>query len=233
LFVSPSWLPAAKPTPPPPPPPPANPFEIYEDRRADLGGWLDTERNLIWGYSLVQTRNNNCSYSGAQWFAQNYADQLAAEVDVRLERAAYNQDQGDVNQALGDQALADGDLALADYYYGRADLRYALAEQYAADAVAFDDAAVVADQFTNWRVPTKVEAVDASAKGLFTYGEGGFNSWDPSPATGMQSLPVMVFTNDLSKNRQNAWAFFPADGGTMLTSVNSSIDCIVVRTHVP
>lgn len=63
---------AGKPAPPPPPPPPLG-TEVYE-WHPELGGWLDTSRDLIWGYSPSAVDNGYAwPYSFAANIAANYA----------------------------------------------------------------------------------------------------------------------------------------------------------------
>lgn len=231
-----STLEAAKPAPPPPPPPPPNPAAIYVWRE-DLGGWLDTSRNLIWGYSLSQSRSMSFSYNGAVNAGANYALHLSDEAVFREGRGVYCETQGDNNLALAIQAEAAGDLDLAAYHYDRADRYYALADTYFADAVAFLDASDLAGQYNNWRIPTKAEALDAVSKGLFTYGVDGFNSYDCSPAVGNQGLSYgsrASWTADTQKvgGKPGAWAFWPG-GGTSLVTQTSGCDTFHVRTYVP
>ncbi len=62
---------AGKPAPPPPPPPPLG-TEVYE-WRPELGGWLDTSRNLIWGYSPIAMINGGwCGFDGTVAWTTTY-----------------------------------------------------------------------------------------------------------------------------------------------------------------
>lgn len=44
--------------------------------RADLGGWLDTSTNLVWGYSSMGISNTPVTSPQAETFAANYATTL-------------------------------------------------------------------------------------------------------------------------------------------------------------
>lgn len=221
---------AAKPAPPPPPPPP-NPAAIYQ-WRPELGGWLDTQRNLVWGYQLTAVVNGGFSYDGAIATAPNYAIRLATAADDYDVRGTNMLAQADNYQALGDAAYAAGDYELADEYYFQADRRYVRAQEYFDSADIALAAAVNAAQFNNWRIPMKDEAVDASWKGLFSRGATGFNSFDSSPYVGFQQENnVPNWTSTLSG--KNVWAYYPVSGSTAAISKSSLIGAIVVRTHVP
>jgi hypothetical protein len=173
-----------------PPPPPLGP-EVYEWRE-DLGGWLDTSRNLVWGYDQLGIGGYGITYAQAQQRAQNYA--------------AYLQELADASQSVHLQAAAD-----------------------------------VAALYDNWRVPTREECTDATAKGLFTYGDGGFNGYSsfPGEPPGLAYGDTNRWTNDLGKPNEKlygqatAWAWHPMGGGTGLATLNSLIGVIWVRTHVP
>jgi hypothetical protein len=229
---------AGKPKPPPPPPPP-NPFLIYQ-WRPDLGGWLDTQTNLVWGYSF-QTMLGTSTHSGyginqsmAVAAAGDYADILYEVADVDLPNAAAETTaHADWQVEQGDIALANGDPELAAEWYEAADANYALAQDDLDSIPLYEAAADVADQF-NWRLPTKVESQRAQTNGLFTYGPTGFDSYDGSPRIDFQ-MPwnTLCWTSTKTSNGRNAWAYRPLDGTGGNIGVNSQVNAIFVRTHVP
>ncbi|MGD9858263.1 MAG: hypothetical protein AB7U20_25255 [Planctomycetaceae bacterium] len=94
LFASTVW--AAKPAPPPPPPPTSGP-EVYE-WRPDLGGWLDTSRNLVWGYEFRQLTGGTGPYDFLQ--SRNYPALMLGTADYYYDEAAYYYGIGDLE--LGD-----------------------------------------------------------------------------------------------------------------------------------
>ena len=197
--------------------PPAS-TAVYE-WRPELGGVLDTSTNLVWGYSLRNSMNQNAGFTGANTYVPaNYAVMLAGE-SVNLEdRAVYNQSQAD--------ALRATDPVRAQLY---ADL----AETQRQNATLFLEASVNAGQYSNWRMPTRKECTAAWNKGFFTYGVNGFN-WDTSPAGGLQDSAYVLNTwTSEKKGTKLAYRFSPIDGSVSLIGVDSSIDAILVRTHVP
>jgi hypothetical protein len=233
-----SSLQAAKPTAPPPPPPPPDPFVIYE-WRPELGGWLDKQTNLVWGYSSFAATGSWSTFSWANGVAADYSGMLSDAADALEARADYSQGKANDNYALWEQAVIDGDEVDEAYYWDRYVRYQALADAQYADVPEFQEAALDAAQFTNWRLPSKAEAVDALNKGLFSYGAGKFNSYDCSPGLGNQGLAnggVTTWTSDTAKTggKAGAWVFYPGNSvATMLVTQTSGCDTIVVRKHVP
>ena len=229
---------AAKPPPPPPPPPP-NPADIYE-WRPDLGGWLDTDRNLVWGYDIISLRGTSThsgygiSHSLATAMAANYASALFEMAESTLEAAAtQTEDHADWQTQQGDIALANGDPELAADWYAAAAANYAKAQADRDSIEPFLDAAAVTGQFT-WRLPTQAEAQSALTNGLFTYGPTGFNGYDGSPYVGAQ-VPwnTLTWSSTTRKGDREAWAYQPLSGNNGFIGVGSQVNCIFVRTHVP
>ena len=226
------------PPPPPPPPPPADPFQVYE-WHPELGGWLDKNTNLVWGYSFIDMlgTSTHSGYGIKQQAATNaaahYADVLYSMPDQLEGSAADITAQADVQIEKGDAALAAGDIELAARFYAAAQAKYLAAQDDLDSIPIFIAAADVADQFT-WRLPTQQEAETAIANGLFTYGEGGFNGYDGSPRIGL-SIPWnnLTWTSTLSKSKKQAWAYRPMDGGYGFIGITSTVNCMFVRTHVP
>ena len=87
--------------------------------------------------------------------------------------------------------------------------------------------------------PRLDEARDAIATGLFTYGEGGFNSYESAPGSGpgVAYDDVLRWSSTLSSNKKygftRRWVWRPLSGDTGEIPETSSIDVIFVRTHVP
>lgn len=200
---------------------------VYE-YHPELGGWLDTERGVIWGYSLSQS----AGWSGATRSAAER--NAAAYADVLFERADYWHQEALRLQGVAD-SYAETDPVLSQKYADAAAAREL-------DAQGFEEAAIAADQFSNWRLPSVAEFEDAYDKGLFSIGEGGFNM-DASPAFGYQenaggwnwtSEPVKKI-----KGKLNGVAFditygttswLPADDGR---SYGALLRFMVIRTYVP
>lgn len=150
--------------------------------RADLGGWLDTSTNLVWGYSATSISGSNYSF--------NYANTtLRANYATLLTNSGYP---------------AEG---------------------------------AAAAQHTNWRLPALNEYQGAWNKGFFTTGADGFN-YDTSPAMGYQGPPYgnglnWTTTPGAGKNKNSIYLFNIIDGGNMIVSKTSSVQAILVRTHLP
>ncbi|HVJ84218.1 MAG TPA: hypothetical protein VM452_01170 [Caulifigura sp.] len=213
-------LQAAKPAPPQPPPPPLPPPSVTYVWDEAKGGWYDAGRKLVWGYAPPTYTGSLTSFPYATNQAANYAQ-------VLLQESANLLVDGDYYMQLSIDWYADGDALRGAYYYNRA-------VQAWADSPLFADAAEIAAQHGNWRLPTKDEAVDAVAKGLFTYGPNGFDSYDCSPAAGLQPLGSsrLNWTSTTGKKNgiQCAWAF-AADGGLILAGQSgSAIEYLVVRS---
>lgn len=226
-----SILEAGKPKPPPPPPDPAT---IYQ-WRPELGGWLDTTRNLVWGYNTFpDVLGYGITLNMAIQRAATYPGMLY-DMGLRLEGDAdYYDDLGDRYTVRANEYLAAGDLVNAQKYFDQANGAYAQADEKRASIPACVAAGDAASQFNNWRVPTEAEALDAIAKRLFTYGAGGFNGYDHSPYLGLQpDTNNANWTTTLSKNKQQAVVYRPSSGESGYYGVNSQISCIYVRTHVP
>lgn len=186
--------------------------------RADLGGWLDTSRNLVWGYSLTDSINSTYQYSSAQSAAAQYPVLLAGQADYLLGRAEYCE--------MRAAELAETDPARSQAYA-------ALAVTYGQDADAFFNAALNAGQFSNWRTPTLSEFQNAWSKGLFSRGANGFNL-DMSPAVGYQAgYGGPHWTSDPANKKKQAPSFSISDGRSSLVSVTSVLRALVVRTHTP
>jgi hypothetical protein len=226
-----SALIAGKPAPPPPPPPP-NPFLIYE-WRPDLGGWLDKERNLIWGYSMNQISGSSYSYDYALGEVADYAGVLAdGALDFDAKSALYDS-RGDEYLAKGD---AEPDPVLKQQYYDRAQGYYDLSEDYGIAADELILSAEVASHYSNWRLPTKDEFTDAFKKRFFAYGETELNAWDTSPLPGlqMQTTYYLYWTSTADKGGRYQWSVDPPTG--TLQSVlkeRSYIFAVPVRNYTP
>lgn len=222
-----------------PPPPPPDPALIYQ-WRPDLGGWLDTQTNLVWGYSFYDMLGTSTgsgygiSQSRAVTAATNYADNFYEMADVQLPAAAAETEAwADSQVQQGDAALAAGDVDLANRWYAAAEANYAKAQADRDSIPLYEAAADVADQFT-WRLPTQQEAQAALANGLFTYGAEGFDSYDASPRIGF-TIPnnVLTWSSTLSKANKFAWCYRPLDGSNGNIGVNSTVNAIFVRKQVP
>jgi hypothetical protein len=194
--------------------------DVYE-WRPDLGGWLDTSRKLVWGYSMSDSTNSGFSFEGAKYWAARYPELLANQVEPALDRAEYCQQQAN--------SLWETDPVRAQAY---ADL----AAMYSQNAELFMEASLDAAQYSNWRLPTLTEFQDAFAKGLFSRGENGFNM-DMSPGVGYQEgyggTNWTSTTPKRIKGSMSALLFSITDGGTMWTGINSSSRALVVRSHTP
>lgn len=200
---------------------------VYE-YRPDLGGWLDTERGVIWGYSLTQSAGwAGATRSAAARDAAAYPDVLFDEADYWHQEALRLQGQADF--------YAETDPARSQLYAEAAAAREL-------DAQGFDEAAVAADQFSNWRLPSVAEFQRAFDKGLFTTGESGFNM-DASPAFGYQenygreqwtSEPTKKIKGKLSGAAFDitfgTTSWLPADDRG---SYGAILRVMVVRTYVP
>jgi len=215
---------AGKPVPPPPPPPPVDPTLIYE-HRPDLGGWLDTSRNLLWGtYSVTVCTGGAEHYDDCAALAADYSGTLtfgAAQYDALSSQY----------QAFGDQ-YAVSNPTLAAKYYG-------YAQDYAAAAdelLANSQAASVVEGANRWRMPSKDEFVDAYNKGMFTYGDGGLNAFDTSPVPGIQPQVAhsLYWTTTPDKGNRSQWAYDPPAGlsQSVLTS-GSYLFALAVRNYTP
>jgi hypothetical protein len=201
--------------------------EVYE-YRPDLGGWLDTERGVIWGYSVTQSAGwAGGTRSAAERDAAAYPDVLFSEYEWL---------------ALESQRLQDVADSYAQTDPARSQVYAEAAARAGADAAAYLDAASAADQFSNWRLPSLAEFQDAYNKGLFSTGEGGFNM-DATPAVGYQEIagddhwtsePVKKIKGKLS-----GAAFDITDGTTSWLPANDGrsygalLAFMVVRTYVP
>lgn len=225
--------------PPPPPPPPADPFLIYE-LRPDLGGVLDKNTNLVWGYNFydIVATSAHSGYGINQQFATGYAANYAAllydqAVGDLPDAAAETEAFADWQTEQGDIALASGDVDLANRWYAAANTHYENAQADRDSIPLYLDAAATASQF-EWRLPTQQEATTAINNGLFTYGQGGFNGYDGSPYVGGQ-VPWNSFcwSSTFSKSKREAWAYCPLDGSNGLITVTSQVNCVFVRKHVP
>jgi len=224
-----SELRAGKPAPPPP-----NPFAIYE-WRPDLGGWLDTQRNLVWGYDLGPVLDWQFNAVEAAQAAATYPTQLADGAAHFDQRSADDSAKADSFKAKGDAALAAGDQVNADKYYATMTHYSERAEDEAAAANELEASAAVASQYSGWRVPTKDEAQDASSKGFFTYGTGGFNGFDDSPLPDFQPFqPNFAVWTSTRKTGTTNWAFFPIEKTFRdYSTTRGYLYVIVVRTHTP
>ncbi|MGN6547738.1 MAG: hypothetical protein ACTHK7_22000, partial [Aureliella sp.] len=180
-------------------PPETNGNANYE-WRPDLGGWLDRQSKLVWGYHVTSCANRPYTYSNAQNAASSYPAVLAAEVD----------------RCLNDAAIYDAEvLKYQETDPARAQLSADWAQYYRDSADAFALAAEDASQFSNWRMPTLREFQTAWSRGLFSRGTLGFNM-DMSPAPGYdQGYMQSNWTSDpLSKNKKTATWFSLFDGSS-------------------
>lgn len=194
---------------------------VYE-YRPDLGGWLDTERGVVWGYSLSDSLNASITRDAAVNFsAGTYPDLLFAKADFFVQQAEYWWSLS-AFYAESDPARSQRDAEIAAQCEG--------------DAAAFEEAATVADQFTNWRAPSLAEFQDAYNKGLFSRGEDGFNM-DMSPAVGYQEgYGGNNWTSEPTKKikgKENGLQFNIDDGTTRWMSPNGANRAIVTRTYMP
>jgi hypothetical protein len=215
-----------------PQPTPPDPFEIYEWRE-DLGGWLDTTRNLVWGYDSGGILGYGLTYSLAQNFVQNYAATMAST-------AIQRQSQADESYARAAYLYSIGELEGALWHEQQGDL-------YASIAAGLAAAAPIASQYTNWRIPSLEEALDAVNKGLFTYSNDqyddadfdGYNSVPQVPPSGLSYGNIPAWSNDVGgnknkiKGRDTAWVYLPITGEPGVITQTSQIPAIVVRTHLP
>lgn len=200
---------------------------VYE-YRPDLGGWLDTERGVIWGYSMSQSGGYaGYTRSAAERDAPAYPDVLFARAEWYVQEAQRRYDLA--------AFYAETDPALSQ--------RYAeLAAQDELDAAAYEDAATAADQFSNWRLPSVAEFQDAYDKGLFSNGEDGFNM-DATPAVGYQAnYGRNHWTAEPTKNikgKLNGLCFDITVGTSKWTLADNGktygaiLPVMVVRTYVP
>jgi hypothetical protein len=215
-----------------PQPTPPDPFEIYEWRE-DLGGWLDTTRNLVWGYDSGGILGYGITYNNAQNFVQNYAATMAST-------AIQRQNQADESYAQAAYLYSIGHLEGAQFHEQQGDL-------YASQAAGLTAAATIASQYTNWRLPSLQEALDAVNKGLFTYSNDqyvdadfdGYNSVPQVPPSGLSYGNIPVWSNDVGgnknkiKGRDTAWVYLPITGDPGVVTQTSQIPAIVVRTYIP
>ena len=137
------------------------------------------------------------------------------------------------------------DAQVSQYY------RNALANQAAslqsqgksAEAQAYLNAYSVASQFA-WRLPTVMEARDASVKGLFTVGTGFCNKYFGNPVNYLNNEPGLGLPNYNSHNArwtstlgkkiggvQNAYAWRADTGEAGEFTVTSQILLLVVRSY--
>jgi hypothetical protein len=200
---------------------------VYE-YHPELGGWLDTERGVIWGYSLSQSASwAGGTRSGAERAAAAYPDAL-------FDRSEWLAQEALRLQSLAD-SYAESDPALSQRYADAAAINEA-------DAAAYVEAATAADQFSNWRLPSLAEFQDAYNKGLFSIGEGGFNM-DATPAVGYQenygrqqwtSEPVKKIKGKLCGAAfditYGTTSWLQADDGRTNGAI---LRFMVVRTYVP
>lgn len=94
----------------------------------------------------------------------------------------------------------------------------------------FATAYAIAAQRT-WLWPTVFEARDATAKGLFTFGEDGLNLYYGSPAYEVPAVSYGVgnlrwTSSEIKQGRVHVWS--AGDGGTLLTAKTSALLGIVV-----
>ena len=219
----PAALTAGKPTTPPPPPPSGDPTLIYV-YRPDLGGWLDTSRNLLWGtYSLNSCVGGSMPNDQAAALAADYAATLADGSLYYDERSAYWQAQGDL-YVLSDPARA------ARHYQTAQDCADAADELFAQSL-----AASVVEGTNKWRLPSKAEFEDAYSKGMFTYGDGGLNGFDKSPTPGIQpeKAGFRYWTSTVTKNRYQ-WSIDPVAGLSYSEFIiGSRLYAVAVRDYTP
>lgn len=182
--------------------------------RPDLGGWRDKQTNLIWGYNHSLVSSTSSTYGGALIVARGYSQALLKAAQDRLARA----------QLQEERALLETDPVREQ---GRLDL----AATFRADAAACSIAGSQAAAFSNWRVPTLTEFRSAYSKGMFSQGTSSFN-FDAAPFTGYQPINrVFYWTSEPAvRNGTRATIFHPGDGGSGLTSVNSGLHVLVVRS---
>ncbi len=194
-------------------PPECNGNANYE-WRPDLGGWRDKATNLIWGYSLTETTGSTYSYTYALSISSNYPQLLSSQVASLIQRAENNER-----------------LAPLETDPVRAQARLEFAARYRADALAASMSAADAARFTNWRIPKLQEFKTAWTKGFFTRSDIGFN-YDKTAYAGYQyGWGPAFWTSEPSTNKGKlATCFFITDGGTMQTSIQSSIGFLVVRS---
>lgn len=199
-------------------PPETNGNANYE-WRPDLGGWLDRQAKLVWGYGMTESLGSNYSYAGAQNACPNYPTQLAGQVQRFVDLAAYYDAQT--------QFYQESDPARSQHYAE-------LAQWNRDTASAYQRAAADAAQYTNWRAPTLGEFQTAWGRGLFSRGSLNFNM-DMSPAEGYDAgyQNLNWTSNPVSKNKKTAVAFSLGNGGSGSISVTSSINAQVVRTYIP
>lgn len=199
-----------------PPVEPAHNFEAFEDR-PDLGGVLDSETNVVWGYSYYAITTAGATYGGSLSASDRYPACFA-------ERAAYHQGWGEYYQ---NRALEEPD---------QAELYEAVAAEEFRTAQALVDAGAIATQYDNWRLPTLAEARSAIAKGLFTYGDEGLNMWTTHPANLEATSPQngLHWTADYAgkrKGNDTGWAYSALDGSAVRTT-GVCLE-IMVRTNQP
>ena len=103
-------------------------------------------------------------------------------------------------------------------------------DRFASADIAYA-AAEYADDFTNWRIPTKDEAADACWKGLFV-GSSTFTPWDLSPQVGQQTATNNLYWTSTATGK-NVYTFRPASGEVTTSTKTSILYALVVRTHVP
>jgi hypothetical protein len=201
-----------------PPVAPAYDFEAFESR-PELGGVLDTETNIVWGYSMGAIEDIwNYSYTASLNVPGRYPACFATAADYHQEYGEYCLDQAVLDPARADQweALAAEHLAMVD---------------------PLNEAGNFATQYSDWRLPTVEEAREAIAKGIFTAGEGGLNLWTQHPADATPTPPrggVLYWTSTYGGKRygnDTAFAYSAQDGGAVRTP--GFCVPILVRTHTP
>jgi hypothetical protein len=155
-----------------PPVVPAYDFAAFESR-PELGGVLDTETNIVWGYSM-----------GAIEDIWSYSYTASLNVPGRYPSCF---------DAKADDAQAYGEYCLQQAAIEPDPTRVPLWEAEAAKSFAIvqplRDAGEIAQQYDNWRLPTVEEAREAIAKGIFTAGSGGLNLWTQHPADATPTPP--------------------------------------------
>lgn len=201
-----------------PPVAPAYNFAAFQDQPS-LGGVLDTETNIVWGYSMAAVEDIwNYSYASNANTPGRYPATFEAA-------ATYHEDYA---QYCLDQAATDPD---------RAHLWEELAAEHAAKVGPLRLAGSYAVQFDDWRLPTVEEARAAIAKGIFT-GPDGLNLWKQHPADavcGPPRTPPWYWTSTYGGKARGgfdtAWTFNAVDGSARTTTGFAAP--IMVRTHTP
>jgi hypothetical protein len=185
----------------------------FQNRYADLGGVLDHETGLIWGY--------DCYSMGVDATLDGSGGLLTVEAD-----AVY----------LG---VIQWLVNFYGYkYIGNNPKNPPNINYDPVIAAEVQTALEVAQQFT-WRLPTVAEARDAVARGLFTYGDGECNVYFGSPAYPEPDVaPANGWrwsSNLAGKARggvDSAW-YWDLEDGSAAVIPNSAIGAIFVRTATP